>query len=153
EGQSTEYTELMGYVLLLAILLVWAGIGETYNFSILYVFPNEALCAVLVGATAGYLVQQSAQTAFPNAGARSPVFFRITDRLSTALTFSLVIAGLILTMSLHSIDSPLLGLISLYIILILTDYVVAALLGAFKREKGDYLFLSPRRWLFTVPAV
>ncbi len=80
---------------------------------------------------------------------------RSARRFTSAIAYLLYFVGLLLIAYTHPFDhsviGPLYQVCGLYLGLIWLDHVIAGVRGAFIDEKGDDEYLSPRRWIFTLP--
>lgn len=83
--------------------------------------------------------------------AEAPLPQRRLERLQELLWHLLAIVGGVVVLALHRPDTPYVPLLGIYVALVLLDSVIAALVSVFRKQAGDYHFLSARRWLLTIP--
>jgi len=152
---------VVGSVILTPVALIFVGLGETHSLSPYWVTIVDLVAVATVGWSVEYVLNYIGNKALPlttpthSGKFRNFVRRRSFNRLTSALAYLLFFVGLLLTAYTHPINhsviGPLYQLCGLYLGLIWLDSVISGLLGAFRSEKGENDFLSPRRWVFTLP--
>lgn len=143
DTESTTVQSLFTLALYVVLVAAWIGSGWPAWF----VVPIEFLLSFVVGRQAeAYLTRFLHRRAL-----RSPIKRRRVERSSRVLGALIIILLLALVLFLNPSAPIVLVLLGLYVCLVQIDDLLACVAAVIKPGMADYQFLSPRRWILTVP--